>query len=309
MAGEMRQLNGVGDDLSTDGGNNSARYVPSSTGTPSKFWCTRGSSLGSSSSDSDLSEDCGGSSSESYFTAVSDFSDFTDDESVFNDEDISSSSSTKWWSFSEDNDFAGDGFESHRNLQGSPAVLLTAGNSCMNRCDSKDFSEHESGFFESNGDSDDFDEVDDCNQCNLDMEEQDKLWMEFQANSLMLPYCRIPNSLGVRRPPKPPPTIRVKNTKKETKKSVNGVTSSVSHPDKLVSCEKHGRKVRFRDGPDLVTVHHLIAWDFAYRASRKGPWEEYARDRDRFQKRIEETAKVVEICLIKKLKQISCPVT
>lgn len=38
---------------------------------------------------------------------------------------------------------------------------------------------------------------------------------------------------------------------------------------------------------DLVpTVHTMLHWDFAYRAARKGPWEEMARDRERFKGRI-----------------------
>lgn len=30
----------------------------------------------------------------------------------------------------------------------------------------------------------------------------------------------------------------------------------------------------------------MIQWDYAYRAARKGPWEEMARDRERFKGRI-----------------------
>lgn len=35
-----------------------------------------------------------------------------------------------------------------------------------------------------------------------------------------------------------------------------------------------------------VKVHHLIKWSFAYQLARKGKWEEAARDRERFAKRI-----------------------
>ncbi|CAI9557182.1 unnamed protein product [Staurois parvus] len=46
-----------------------------------------------------------------------------------------------------------------------------------------------------------------------------------------------------------------------------------------------------------VTVHRMVTWSYAYRMSRKGPWEEYARDRSRFQKRIAETEAVIGFCL------------
>ncbi|XP_041033797.1 protein phosphatase 1 regulatory subunit 15B-like [Carcharodon carcharias] len=54
------------------------------------------------------------------------------------------------------------------------------------------------------------------------------------------------------------------------------------------------RKVRFSP---VVTVHPMIVWDFAYRAARKGPWEQHARDRCRFQRRITEAEGVIASCL------------
>ncbi|XP_008556845.1 protein PFC0760c [Microplitis demolitor] len=50
-------------------------------------------------------------------------------------------------------------------------------------------------------------------------------------------------------------------------------------------------KVRFNLQP---TVHTIIKWNFAYRAARKGPWEQMARDRDRFQTRINSTGRIIE---------------
>uniref|UniRef100_A0A1B0DBA5 Uncharacterized protein n=1 Tax=Phlebotomus papatasi TaxID=29031 RepID=A0A1B0DBA5_PHLPP len=43
------------------------------------------------------------------------------------------------------------------------------------------------------------------------------------------------------------------------------------------------REVRFNLKPE---VHVIRAWDFAYRTARKGHWEQVARDRERFGKRI-----------------------
>lgn len=33
-------------------------------------------------------------------------------------------------------------------------------------------------------------------------------------------------------------------------------------------------------------IHIMVHWDYAYRAARRGPWEEMARDRERFRGRI-----------------------
>lgn len=37
----------------------------------------------------------------------------------------------------------------------------------------------------------------------------------------------------------------------------------------------------------------MVQWSFAYQAARKGPWEEYARDRVRFKKRINNAEKTI----------------
>ncbi|KAH0626515.1 hypothetical protein JD844_001545 [Phrynosoma platyrhinos] len=54
------------------------------------------------------------------------------------------------------------------------------------------------------------------------------------------------------------------------------------------------KKVRFSS---VVTVHPLVVWDYASRAARRGPWEEMARDRCRFRRRIAEVGAVLEPCL------------
>ncbi|XP_076163399.1 protein phosphatase 1 regulatory subunit 15 [Ptiloglossa arizonensis] len=43
------------------------------------------------------------------------------------------------------------------------------------------------------------------------------------------------------------------------------------------------QKVKFNLNP---VVHIMIQWDYAYRAARRGPWEQMARDRNRFKSRI-----------------------
>lgn len=54
------------------------------------------------------------------------------------------------------------------------------------------------------------------------------------------------------------------------------------------------KKVRFSP---VVKVHPMIAWSYAHRAARRGPWEEHARDRCRFQRRITETESAIGYCL------------
>ncbi|KAM5131768.1 protein phosphatase 1 regulatory subunit 15A [Mantella aurantiaca] len=54
------------------------------------------------------------------------------------------------------------------------------------------------------------------------------------------------------------------------------------------------KKVRFSSN---VVVHRMVTWSYAYRKARKGPWEECARDRSRFKKRIAETEAAIGFCL------------
>ncbi|XP_015586653.1 uncharacterized protein LOC107263686 [Cephus cinctus] len=51
------------------------------------------------------------------------------------------------------------------------------------------------------------------------------------------------------------------------------------------------QKVRFDLKPK---VHTMIKWDYAYRSARRGPWEQMARDRERFKGRINCIARVLE---------------
>lgn len=52
-------------------------------------------------------------------------------------------------------------------------------------------------------------------------------------------------------------------------------------------------QVHFAEENTLATVHPIIAWNYAYAAARKGPWEQFARDRDRFDRKIQELSKVL----------------
>lgn len=57
---------------------------------------------------------------------------------------------------------------------------------------------------------------------------------------------------------------------------------------------KTKKKVRFAEGKSLTCVHPMIAWDFALRSARIGPWETLARDAVRFKNRIGRTALVLD---------------
>lgn len=64
--------------------------------------------------------------------------------------------------------------------------------------------------------------------------------------------------------------------------------------------EKHiKKKVRFQEEkPMYFYIRH---WTFAFQAARKGTWEEIARDRARFQHRIDTVENMLNPILIKRL--------
>ncbi|ETE70286.1 Protein phosphatase 1 regulatory subunit 15A [Ophiophagus hannah] len=66
-------------------------------------------------------------------------------------------------------------------------------------------------------------------------------------------------------------------------------------PAEIVSQQEIQVKKKVRFSP-VVTVHSLVVWDYASRAARRGPWEEMARDRFRFHRRITQMAAILEPC-------------
>jgi hypothetical protein len=56
---------------------------------------------------------------------------------------------------------------------------------------------------------------------------------------------------------------------------------------------------------ETIIIHPMIHWSYAYKNARKGKWEEYARDRDRFKRRIQTTDLILSPILKKKLSAMS----
>ena len=83
-----------------------------------------------------------------------------------------------------------------------------------------------------------------------------------------------------------------------------GYSEKLSGPNMSYSKEKtHRKTVTFAVQEQLVTVHPMIKWNFAYRNARKGPWERYACDRFHFQSRIQSCEHVLGPMLERKYHQ------
>ena len=78
-------------------------------------------------------------------------------------------------------------------------------------------------------------------------------------------------------------------------KSVSTRRGSSSSLSKRIG--QHTKHVHFAEDAEVTSVHTICVWTFACRAARKGPWEQFARDRAHFRRRIETVALVLEPCL------------
>lgn len=59
----------------------------------------------------------------------------------------------------------------------------------------------------------------------------------------------------------------------------------------------NSKKVHFPDDINIACIHPIVAWSYAYQTARKGPWEQYARDHERFQHRIINTEPLLALVL------------
>ena len=194
----------------------------------------------------------------------------------------------------------------------------------------------ESGYFETRSDSVSSDEMseDECDHKRADIDDNEVVWKCFEelALSPVLSRGSQRNSSHSKLNPTEL-TVKTSNDAKEkcyTRDNVmcrpsNSCIACVqscseqcasemclleSSTSSTITCinplYKDGEKrVSFKPDSELVVVHYMIAWDFAYRAARKGPWEEYARDRQHFRRRIDSLSSIITPCLIRKLKVCS----
>lgn len=80
----------------------------------------------------------------------------------------------------------------------------------------------------------------------------------------------------------------------------NDIKSDLDSTDNI----EKSKCVRFAVDSELVTVHHMFAWSYAYKQSRKSVWVEAASNRFHFKRRIDTVATVLEPVLQKKLSLI-----
>ena len=169
---------------------------------------------------------------------------------------------------------------------------------------SKTYSSEESGYCElqDESDQDSYDETCDKSEVNRYLASETH-WRIFQEQAL------------------PPRSFKPNVVSRQQMSTTNCTNKRADCKcgDVLTNCEWHNQRysggsskdftkvkhVRFKSDSELVVVHHIVAWSFAYRAARKGPWENYARDRDRFSRRIEYCASILEPCLSRKISQFT----
>ncbi|XP_053742804.1 protein phosphatase 1 regulatory subunit 15B [Synchiropus splendidus] len=143
-----------------------------------------------------------------------------------------------------------------------------------------------------------------------DNDEEDELWkslsfsddpfhpLNFQAGRHSSPVACSQPAGG--------PTVRAKKIKKKTPRrperaAPHGAEQTLVHwkkpkpssPEKQEKTGAKDKKVRFC--PE-VQVHVMRSWLFARQASRRGQWEELARDRARFQRRIQQAEQELGRC-------------
>ncbi len=104
------------------------------------------------------------------------------------------------------------------------------------------------------------------------------------------------------------PTILIEDHDNGNHLITHECPNMVIKDQRQTDCTTAMKRVSFKPDKELVEVHTIIAWEYAYRAARRGPWEQYARDRCRFRRRIDSVSTVLEPCLTAKFSRmfVSC---
>ena len=169
---------------------------------------------------------------------------------------------------------------------------------------------------------DEFDDFDESECECTESTEADNLWKSFQEQTFFVvdcskakTSCKVPLSPPqVECPPSSPLTppcdsheecTSASSDKERGLKGAEG-DGHAGETDAPLCCEGSGRRrhVSFKPDTELVVVHHMVTWNFAYRSCRKGPWEQFVIDRGHFQRRAEEFGKIFEPCFAKRKQQM-----